>query len=67
MESRLGQWSLDELDEEARERGLSSPFELRAAVQLAVARMIAAGEAEWIRPGVVRYSGRTREARTLLR
>jgi hypothetical protein len=58
MEARPGQWTIEELDAQIVERGSSDlwgPFGRRQAIELAVARLLAAGEAERVRPGVVRY------------
>ncbi len=58
METRPGQWTIDELDAQIVARGcsaLSGPFGRREAIELALARLLAAGEAERVRPGVVRY------------
>jgi hypothetical protein len=61
MRARPGQWSLDELSREIQMRGwvsLTYPFTARQGVQLAAARLVATGEAEWARPRVIRYLGR---------
>ena len=60
------QWTIEQLDSEVRERdltALASPFAIREAIELAVTRLVAAGEAEWVGPGVVRHARRARVLR----
>jgi hypothetical protein len=58
METRPGQWSTDELLRQVRARhwsALTHPFSTREGIEIAASTMVATGEAERVRPGVIRY------------
>jgi hypothetical protein len=65
VSARAGQWSLDEIEAELTRRGwkrAALPFSEREAVELTVARLLATGEAERVRPGVIRSARAGRDA-----